>query len=62
MALSEAQKKAQKEYADRNRERRTYWSQRNAARSFIKNKATAEDLQELVELAEERKIKLLSDK
>ena len=46
---------ADKKWKDANRERRNYLSGRGAARSFIRNKATLEDLEELVRLIEERK-------
>ena len=38
---------AQKRWNDKNKERRSYLSSRSSARSFIRNKATIEDLQEL---------------
>ena len=50
-----AQKKAQKRYDEKNREKRTYLAQRSTARGFIRNKATLEDLEELKKLIEERK-------
>lgn len=53
--LSDAQKKAQKRYDEKNREKRTYLAQRSTARGFIRNKATLEDLEELKKLIEERK-------
>lgn len=53
--VSESQKRAQKKYDEKNREKRTYLSQRSTSRGFIRNKATLEDLEELAELIEERK-------
>lgn len=46
---------ADKKWKDANRERRNYLSGRGAARSFIRNKATLEDLDELIRLIEERR-------
>lgn len=46
---------ADKKWKDANRERRNYLSGRGAARSFIRNKATLENLDELIRLIEERK-------
>ncbi|MDT2797902.1 hypothetical protein [Enterococcus cecorum] len=53
--VSESQKRAQKKYDEKNREKRTYLSQRSTSRGFIRNKATLEDLEELEELIAERK-------
>lgn len=53
--VSESQKRAQKKYDEKNREKRTYLSQRSTSRGFIRNKATLEDLEELAELIEECK-------
>ena len=49
---------ADKKWKDANRERRNYLSGRGAARSFIRNKATLEDLDELLRLIEERRDKI----
>ena len=57
--VSESQKRAQKKYDEKNREKRTYLSQRSTSRGFIRNKATLEDLEELAELIEERKKSLV---
>lgn len=53
--VSESQKRAQKKYDEKNREKRTYLSQRSTSRGFIRNKATLEDLEELEELIKARK-------
>lgn len=53
--VSESQKRAQKKYDEKNREKRTYLSQRSTSRGFIRNKATLEDLEELEELITTRK-------
>lgn len=54
MKVSEAQSRANKKWADNNRERKSYLSSRSSARSFIRNKATEEDLLELREMIDER--------
>lgn len=45
---------ADKRWKEKNREHRNYLTGRGAARSFIRNKATKEDLLELKALIEER--------
>lgn len=52
------QEEANKRWAEENKERKRYLSQRSAARSFIRNKATAEDLAELEQLIADRKSEL----
>ena len=54
MALTEAQKRAKAKYREKNKERENYLGARSAARSFIKTKATKEDLEELKKLIEEK--------
>ncbi|EHN14465.1 hypothetical protein [Clostridium sporogenes] len=49
------QKVADKKWIEKNREHATYLRNRSSARSFIRNKASAEDLEELQKLIEERK-------
>lgn len=49
MAKTEAQKKAQKNWDEKNRAHASYLKSRSAAKSFIKNKATLEDLEMLKE-------------
>ena len=53
--LTEAQKRAKQKYREKNRERTNYLNARTTARGFIRNKATAEDLEELEKLIKERK-------
>ncbi|MCI2464596.1 hypothetical protein [Listeria monocytogenes] len=53
---SDAQLKANKEWQEKNKEHANYLKSRSAARSFIKNKATLEDLKELEKLIIEGKI------
>ncbi|HAC0715191.1 TPA_asm: hypothetical protein GYZ54_11740 [Listeria monocytogenes] len=52
---SDAQLKANKAWQDKNKEHANYLKSRSAARSFIKNKATLEDLEELEKFIIERK-------
>ncbi|EMK0886979.1 hypothetical protein V8K89_002136 [Listeria monocytogenes] len=47
--------KANKEWQSKNKEHSNYLKSRSAARSFIKNKATLEDLDELEKFIIERK-------
>lgn len=54
----EDQMAADKRWAEKNKEHRSYLSGRTSARSFIRNRATHEDLIELEALITERKIKL----
>lgn len=49
---------ADKRWNEKNKERRNYLGQRSSARSFIRNKATLEDIEELESLIFERKKKL----
>ncbi|MEX2804413.1 hypothetical protein AB3329_04755 [Streptococcus sp. H31] len=56
MPVSEAQQRANQKWKEKNRERTNYLASRNSARSFIRTKATADDLAELEALiAEQRK-------
>ena len=48
-----AQQRATKKWNEKNKERRNYLSKRSAARSFIRNHATKDDLIELQELIKE---------
>ena len=41
-------------WAEKNKERRSYLSSRSSARSFIRNKATPEDLLELSKMIDEK--------
>ncbi|MGM8068453.1 hypothetical protein [Listeria monocytogenes] len=45
---SDAQLKANKEWQSKNKEHANYLKSRSAARSFIKNKATLEELEKLI--------------
>ncbi|MFK5676041.1 hypothetical protein [Ligilactobacillus sp. LYQ60] len=56
--MSEARKKANKKWNQNNKERIRYLNARSAARGFIRNKATADDLDELLSLIDERKKQL----
>ena len=54
MAETEAQKKASKKWNDANKAHRNYLSSRGAARSFIRNKATEDDLLELRKMIDDK--------
>ena len=54
MALTEAQKRAQKKYNEANKDKRDRLRLRNAARNFIKNHATLEDIKEMEKMLNER--------
>lgn len=56
--LTDAQLRAKKNWDEKNREHSSYLKSRSSARSFIKNKATLEDLSELLKLIQERKEQL----
>ncbi|KKF90318.1 hypothetical protein P7D26_10075 [Lactococcus petauri] len=45
---------ADKKWAEKNKEHKSYLKYRSTARSFIKNKATLDDLEELEHLIEKR--------
>lgn len=55
MNNKDRQKVADKKWIEKNREHATYLRNRSSARSFIRNKASVEDLEELQKLIEERK-------
>ena len=55
MALTEAQKRAKQNYNEKNREKTRYYSYKATAKSFIRNNATLEDLEEIKVLIEEIK-------
>lgn len=55
MTDKNAQTEANKRWQEKNRERARYLRNRSAARSFLRNQATLEDIAELEKLMEERK-------
>ena len=57
-ATQEGQAEANKRYREKNKEHRNYLSARSGARSFIRNKATLDDLNELADLIKKRKDEL----
>lgn len=61
MAVSESQIKANKKWAENNKERRAYLSKRSNARSFLRKHATEEDLLELKEIIE-KKLEKINEK
>lgn len=54
MALTEAQKRANKKYAEKNRELKNYNSKKSHAKNFIQKLAKKEDLEFLKEEIEKR--------
>lgn len=59
--MTDARKRANKKWAENNREHRNYLSKRSSARSFIRNHATGSDLNELEELITERRNRLMTN-
>lgn len=49
MAVSKAQKEAKKRWREKNQEKERYYSRKATVKTFIREMATAEDLQELQE-------------
>lgn len=58
MQLHKNQLEADKKWRDKNKEKANYLKQRSSARSFIRNKAILEDLEELKKLIAERQEEL----
>ncbi|MSS77361.1 hypothetical protein HV819_02350 [Anaerococcus sp. AGMB00486] len=58
MNKNSSQTEANKKWQDKNREYTRYLNARSAARGFIRNKATLDDLEELRLLISEREEKL----
>ena len=54
-ATQGGQAEANKRYREKNKEHRNYLSARSSARSFIRNKATLDDLNELTDLIKKQK-------
>lgn len=56
--LSEARKKANKKWDDKNKARKSYITKRSTAKSFILNLATKEDLKQIKEYIQQREKEL----
>ena len=56
--LSEARKKANKKWDDKNKARKLYINKRSTTKSFILNLATEEDLEQIEKYIEERRSNL----
>ena len=56
--LSEARKKANKKWDDKNKARKLYINKRSTTKSFILKLATEEDLEQIEKYIEERRSKL----
>lgn len=61
MTDKNTQTEANKRWQEKNREHARYLRNRSTARSFLKNQATLEDIQEMEQLIAERKKTLLLD-
>lgn len=59
--MNSKQTEANKKWQEKNKEHAKYLSNRSRARSFIRNQATLEDLDELQALLEERKALLIKN-
>ncbi|WP_125760685.1 hypothetical protein [Companilactobacillus hulinensis] len=62
MVLTDAQRRANEKWHRNNRTRANYIAMRSSARSFIRNKSTLSDLEELELIIKNRKIELNSEK
>ena len=56
--VSEAQRKANKKWDKKNKERKSYINKRSTAKSFILNLTTQEDLETIKKYVEQRKNEL----
>ena len=56
--LSEARKRANKKWDDKNKARKLYINKRSTTKSFILNLATEEDLEQIEKYIEERRSNL----
>lgn len=56
--LSEARKKANKKWDDKNKERKSYINKRSIAKNFILKLATAEDLDNIEKYIQQRRNEL----
>jgi len=59
MSVSPAQKKAISKWNAKNKEKRNFYTRRSTARSFIRDFAKEEDLEELSALIKDRRAELL---
>ena len=60
--VKECQKKATKKLAEKNREHSNYLKYRSCAKTFINNRATLEDLEELTKIILKKKIELMKNR
>ncbi|WP_125570447.1 hypothetical protein [Lacticaseibacillus songhuajiangensis] len=56
--LTDARRRANKKWDDANKDRKRYIQKRSVAKSFIKNDSTAEDIDDLQSLLDERRAEL----
>ena len=60
--MRECQKNANKKWAEENREHSNYLKNKSACKTFIRKRATLEDLEEISKLLLEKKIKLMKNR
>ena len=60
--VKECQKKATKKWAEKNREHSNYLKYRSCAKTFINNRATLEDLEDLTKIILKKKIELMKNR
>ncbi len=58
MVLTDSQRRANAKWHKNHKERANYIAMRSSARSFIRNRSTIPDLDELEEIIDKRKIEL----
>ena len=59
---TDSQKKATKKWVENNREHSNYLKYRSCAKTFINNRATLEDLEELTKIILKKKIELMKNR
>ena len=59
---TDSQKKATKKWVENNREHSNYLKYRSCAKTFINNRATLEDLEEISKMILEKKIELMKNR
>ena len=60
--MRECQKNANKKWSEENRERSNYLKNKSACKTFIRKRATLEDLEEISKIILEKKIELMKNR
>ena len=60
--MRECQKNANKKWSEENRERSNYLKNKSACKTFIRKRATLEDLEEISKMILEKKIELMKNR